>query len=64
MVFGEGLRDGRRRVAEPDLDLAVLTEDIVDGEPCDPGERLRVEEDERGGHAVLERDVVAVDDLP
>ncbi|MFF4567275.1 hypothetical protein [Streptomyces sp. NPDC001435] len=61
---GEGLRDGRRRVAEPDLDLAVLTEDIVGGEPCDPGERLRVEEDEHGGHAVLDRDVVAVDGLP
>ncbi|MEU6070086.1 hypothetical protein ABZ864_38035 [Streptomyces sp. NPDC047082] len=60
----EGLREGRRWVAEPDPDLAVLTEDIVDGEPCDPGERLRVAEDERGGLAVLERDAVAVDGLP
>ncbi|MEU9457092.1 hypothetical protein [Streptomyces sp. NPDC048277] len=32
--------------------------DVVGAEPCDPGERLRVEEDEHGSHAVLERDIV------
>jgi hypothetical protein len=61
---GEGLRNGRRRVTESDQDLAPFLKDIVDGEPSDPGERLGVEEDERGCHAVLEEDVVAVDCLP
>ncbi|MET7906421.1 hypothetical protein ABZS86_35225 [Streptomyces sp. NPDC005355] len=39
-------------------------EDIVDGEPCNPGEWLRVEKYERGGHAVPEWDILAVDGLP
>ncbi|MFE7427966.1 hypothetical protein [Streptomyces sp. NPDC057545] len=37
---------------------------IVGGEPSDPGERLRVKEDERGDHTVLERNVALVDGLP
>ncbi|MFC9624368.1 hypothetical protein ACFTXM_31795 [Streptomyces sp. NPDC056930] len=37
---------------------------IVGGEPSDPGERLRVKEDECGNHAVLERNVALVDGLP
>jgi hypothetical protein len=37
--------------------------DVVGAEPGDPCERLRVEEDKRGGHAVLELDVVAVREL-
>jgi hypothetical protein len=61
---GEGLRNGRRRVTDSDQDLVGLLEDIVDSEPSDPGEWLRVEQDERGGHAVLEQDVVAVGSLP
>lgn len=55
----ERCRDGRGRVTEPDQALVVCLEDIVDGELGDPGERLRVEKDEQGGHAVLERYVVA-----
>ncbi|MFE3905604.1 hypothetical protein ACFXPY_36320 [Streptomyces sp. NPDC059153] len=37
---------------------------IVGGQPSDPGERLRVKEDECGNHAVLERNVALVDSLP
>jgi hypothetical protein len=55
--------NGRQWVAEPDEDFAVLVLDVVRAEPGDPCKRLGAEEDEDGGHAVLEREVVAVDEL-
>ncbi|MER6046360.1 hypothetical protein ABT168_02535 [Streptomyces sp. NPDC001793] len=61
---GEGGRNRRWWVAEPDQDLAVLLQDVVGAESGDPGERLCVEKDEQGGDAVLERHVVVVDELP
>ncbi|MFF7234601.1 hypothetical protein [Streptomyces sioyaensis] len=61
---GKRFGDGRRRIAEPDQNLAVLVKNIVGGEPSDPGERLRVKEDERGDHTVLVRNVALVECLP
>ena len=49
---------------EPDQNLTVHVKNIVGGEPSDPGERLRVKEDERGNYAILERNVALVDGLP
>ncbi|GFH39534.1 hypothetical protein SCWH03_58020 [Streptomyces pacificus] len=61
---GKGSGDGGWRVAEPDTDFTVLVLDIVGGELDDPGEWLRVEEDEYGGNAVVERDIIAIHELP
>jgi hypothetical protein len=55
--------NGRRWIAEPDEDFAVLVLDVVAAEPGDPRKRLGVEEDKDGGHAILERDVVVVHEL-
>lgn len=56
--FGEGTRDRRGWVAESNSDLAVVFDDVVDGEAQDRGQRLGVEQHQHRGGAGEQRDVL------